>query len=569
MTDFGHKYALKGFRLQTLFILYKFCTTKNVEQLIFHPENVEDLAVLSSDNSILELYQVKDYGDGLTLSDFKPKKENSFFRRILKYPQAKKSIISFGQFGPEMNSAWASEGKDRDSIAGKFKDFEFREDEIESIFSSVTLIPVEEVEIFEKVRSFLLDSPVGGDPENAFDLLSFWLYKASEDSKQLKYSNLIDKLNSVGAYLAERATYKLEWFTSINPIEDVPVDEEETLSLADEFYQGVGARYEHILAGVDVVRGEKLEEIDNLFNETNVVVVHGASGQGKTTLAYRYLHSYIPEKWRFRIDVTDDPQHPLRIARAISGHHKVVDSPVYIYIDVEPENVHWTTLLKSLSSERNIFVLVTIREEDWKRSYISESVRIKEIELEFDDNEASWLFSELETKQKAHSVLNFDEAWQRFGNQGPLLEFVYLVTQNESLQERLTNQVNRLKDEVRRKELAENEFTLLRMVSVASAYGSSLDTQRTSEYLALSVPERTIELFEKEYLLQQDESGNLGGLHEIRSNILVDLLTDNLNVWRNIAENCLPLINENQLEIFLLHTFSRREADIDYFVNLS
>src|SRR5207248_2227860 len=82
----------------------------------------------------------------------------------------------------------------------------------------------------------------------------------------------------------------------IVPVEDRVISEDEREKLAKAFYSGIAAQYKHILADLDVVRSEKLREVAGKFQRARVVIVHGASGQGKTTLAYRYLREYFPEK---------------------------------------------------------------------------------------------------------------------------------------------------------------------------------------------------------------------------------------------------------------------------------
>ncbi len=61
-------------------------------------------------------------------------------------------------------------------------------------------------------------------------------------------------------------------------------------------------------------RDDRLTEIARKFEDARVVIVHGASGQGKTTLAYRYLHEYVPDHWRFRIQRVENRQHAVSIA---------------------------------------------------------------------------------------------------------------------------------------------------------------------------------------------------------------------------------------------------------------
>ena len=165
--------------------------------------------------------------------------------------------------------------------------------------------------------------------------------------------------------------------------------------------------------------------------------------------------------------------------------------------------------------------------------------------------------------------MDFEEAWHRFGGEGPLLEFIYLVTQGESLRERLKQQVTRLSDEARRREREPGEIELLTLVSVASAFDAQLKVKplidSLKDSLRLAAPQRTFELFENEYLLRISADGSLvKGLHPIRSEILVDLLTDTIiSPWSKYAISSLPLINETDIEIFLLFAFSRRRKDTE------
>jgi ABC-type transport system involved in cytochrome bd biosynthesis fused ATPase/permease subunit len=87
----------------------------------------------------------------------------------------------------------------------------------------------------------------------------------------------------------------------LSPIDDQQINLNES-KLHEEFYQGVSAKYEHILANADVFRPNKIREIEAKFKECSIVIIHGASGQGKSTLAYRYLREYFPNMWKFKIN---------------------------------------------------------------------------------------------------------------------------------------------------------------------------------------------------------------------------------------------------------------------------
>jgi hypothetical protein len=209
-------------------------------------------------------------------------------------------------------------------------------------------------------------------------------------------------------------------------------------------------------------------------------------------------------------------------------------------------------------------VLLTIREEDFQRASISGGIfRFSEITLTLDEAEARGLYQSLMQRKSPAQFLTFDDAWRTFGGDGPLMEFVYLVTQGNTLYERLSEQVARLEDDVRVGTLMANELELLRLIAVASAYEARLQVQPLVKFLGLTAPKRTFRLFEKEYLLRLSDDGSLAyGLHPIRSTMLSTLITDPaLAPWSASAQSCIPLMYEPDVETFLLHAFSRRPAD--------
>ena len=567
MVNSGAAAALRGYRLQTLYILSRLMKAEGREHL-FRPEGKEDLDIYTSDGQLLETVQVKAITDSLTLSHFSPEKDSSFFRRSLSNlkdnPDSTIRVVSFGPIGPEVEKAWSQEGPEREIVRRKLTCDGYTPEEINDLLT-IKFSVVSESELKKQGFAFLKNTVTGSDPLNAFDLLMFWVLIASELKEQLVYSTVIDKLINVGRYVGAQAAYHDEWYTSILPLTDIlNSDEVDAQRLAQEFFQGVDARYEHVLAGLDVVRSEKLVEIQQKFESSNVVIIHGASGQGKSTLAFRYLHDYASSDWRFYVDLrlTSDKRQILRVANALSGHAKAIHRPCIVHIDVSPSDQDWPELVRSLSDLPELRVLVTIREEDWRRAtgyrarFVSE-----ELELNFDMEEADSIYVQL--KDHTPDYLAFDEAWAAFGGRGPLLEFVYFLTQNQTLKSRVESQIQTLKDDVRMEQLKANELHLLRLVAVASAYEAKLDLKMVIQHLNLAEPSRTIELFTKEYLIRVDErNSTITGLHSVRSNIMLESLLDEvLCSWESVAEECLSLLVEPDLEFFLMHAFSRRRED--------
>jgi len=562
--------AYRGYRLQALYTLSR-VLAQHADPLVFQPEGLEDLAVRGDNDRVLEIVQVKQRTSNLTLSSFKPDKRNSFFSRVSDAletdPQIKITLIAFDAAGPELKKAIQSDGRERTTVAKKLASYGFiSKAKAEAVLERMTLLPVDEQSLTTEVYKVLKNSLAGIDPNVSFDSLNHWLYVCAEDRTKISRSDVIDRIKRVGEFIAARAAYHLEWFTSIVPFsDDLSSDSDVRQQLADEFYQGISARYEHILADLDVVRADKLTVIADGFSRSRVVIVHAASGQGKTTLAFRYLRDFFPAEWRFRIVSLTNREQVLRVALAITKHADAIGIPISVYVDVKPRDTEWLELVQELSAHANIRVLVTIREEDWRRSNVSGAeFEFAAIELNFDRSEAEQVYSSLTAKVAPENVLTFEEAWKKFGEAGPLLEFIYLVTQGTSLRERLKQQVANLQNDVRLGRLSAAELELLRLVSVCSAFEARLELIPLIESLKLAAPAATVGLFEREYLLRVSDNGSLvNGLHPIRSSILTDLLSDSsLAPWADSAAKSLALIHEPDLETFLLYSFSRRNNQL-------
>ncbi len=271
------------------------------------------------------------------------------------------------------------------------------------------------------------------------------------------------------------------------------------------------------------------------------------------------------------MQVVEGRQHALSIANALVEQAKAIEIPIAVYLDVAPNDVGWDELVKQLSFHRNIQTLVTIREEDFRRtSILGTELQFLPVELKFKRAEAEEIYQFLVETETPTQFLDFDDAWNRFGGEGPLMEFVYLVTQGDSLREKLRQQVRQIEDEVRSGRRSNAELKLLRLVSVASAFEARLKVREVVRSLELGAPQRTLEVMEKEYyLLKITENGTLvGALHPIRSGILASILTDpTYYPWVESAIDCLPFIIEQDVSNFLLYAFLRHRTDLEPLLN--
>src|SRR6266487_136124 len=565
--------AYRGYRRQALYTLYRILTDTIAK---FQPEGKEDLAIFSDTGQLSEVVQVKALSHPLALSDLEPEKKDGFFARLAReapLPEAiQLRLVSYGSCGPELRQAVGLRALKQLYVAQKIHDANATIS-LEMAIYLLEHIVIEEVEerlLLESVHAHLGQLCTGIDPDKAFDLMTAWLYKASEAKLPITQTELVQQIGTIGKFLDETAAYLREWGTSIVPIENVSIPLGKQERLKDEFYSGTLTRYEHIQANLDVVRSDRLKTIAEQFTNASVVVVHGASGQGKTALAYRYLHEQFPIYCRYQVRRVESVSHALSIATAIANHVRILHLPVAFFLDVIPGDTAWTEIARQLVSEPDVRLLVTIREEDWRRASLPEEAEaFANISLTLDKDEAQLIYAVLTERTPSAHFLSFADAWGAFGESGPLMEFVHLLTQGTTLRQRLAKQVQRIQDEVLDDHRDPADLAVLRLVAVASAGDARLRVDMLVKHLQLRVPERTLQRLEQEYLLCTSEEGTLvGGLHPLRSRILAELLfTSAVISWPRSAVECLTLLHEADIQVFLFTAWVTHCKDASFLVS--
>jgi hypothetical protein len=559
--------AYRGYRLQALYTLWRVLAAED-PRAEFQPEGREDLAFFDGPDDVpAELVQVKAYADPLTLSVFDPSKPHSYFHRVATQlatdPDCVASIASFGEVGQEMQGAWGDDPDLRAAVVAKLRDHGVQN--ADAVVDAIRLEDVSEAELRDEVDKRLRDMVTGIDPARAFDLLTYWMYECAEGRTRITTRGLVERILGIGQFLAGRQAFHREWGMSIHAVVDSEIADDDREKLASEFYMGVPANYLHVLADLDVSRDAKVAALQSGFRSARVVVIHGASGQGKTTLAYRYLSGACPEACRFRISAVRDRGSAASIASAIGSHTHALGAPSLVFLDVNPHDEAWPELVRLLVSHTGVRVLVSVREEDLARADLSGTPSaVEKIGLSLDEDEARRIYDGLVARLPLNQYLGFDDAWAAFGGGGPLLEFVHLVTQGQALADRLQGQVQSIEDRVRAGKWERDELLLLQLVSVASAFGARLRVS-VVDALNLAVAARSLDLLADEYLIQIDDGANLiDGVHPIRSGMLVDVFTrGNAIPWQSLAEKALPYIHGPDIERFLKFAFSERPEDAD------
>ncbi|WOK04833.1 hypothetical protein RT717_17255 [Imperialibacter roseus] len=556
--------ALKGYRTQALYSIHRVMEDGNPD-LIYVPEGIEDLDVFDQNGILLECIQIKATTGTLSFSNLISGKKGSFFHRAVetfeKGHRPKLQVKCFGKLSESLLNSF-SEETSIDVFIEKFEKYGFKKEQITYLKENTFFEALSESDYQQRTIDLIKNKAVAVDSIHALEYLHYWLFFLSEKGGSVTERSLLSKLNDIGRFINERENFHRHLHSSIRVIKENASDDEQAEKLSESFYQGTGVKYSHIKANLDVKRDEKLNRISESFFNNDSVIIHGASGQGKSALAYRFIGDYYP-MLTYEVIILDRLDSTLEQIQALRAISKSLEIPIIIYIDVPPGNQNWMQILKDFAFSRPFKFLVTIREEDWNRTpEKGTEFTFEDIYLEFAEEEAKLIYERLNERLLDKKFTDFDEAWLVYGGKGPLLEFTYLVTQGKTLRSKIESQLNRIENE-------NHEFIqLLKIVSFSDSYGARVRVKALQETNGFDKLRLAVSFLEREYLLQFSENELwLIGLHPIRSEIISQLLHLSNHDLESTCLKSLDLIEGADLFVFLTGAFRsdfiKRETVID------
>lgn len=553
--------ALKGMRAQFLYTLYRILNASEQESY-FRPEGeYEDLEILDEKKRIIEAIQIKDLNTTVTLSDILPKGKEGLIKRGLEAHKMGHNtiirLISFSDINTEIKELSKKNHSQR--LTKKLKEKGLQEKDIEVLQKHFKYDVFKKDELIATIAQKLIESRYFANIEITTNLLVYWIYISAEKQQTIGKYLLRDRFVNIGSFLTTRESFTDTFNHLILPLKNT-IKHENRETLKTEFFQGISAKYDHILAELDVKRNEKLESIRTAFRTNNVMLIHGASGQGKSTLAYRFLKDYCDSNTAFEIKLPPDFPTVYKVINALEGISEGLGFPMTLYIDIAPGNKDWVYLISELSAKKNFHFLISIREEDWHSVEVSDKFLFSEIELKMDKAEAKEIYDGLDRNNLDERFTGFDEAWQQFGEEGPLLEFVYLITQTQSLKSKIKFQVTQLTNDINSKDKVE----VLRYVSLADSFGARIKYKEFFQKQGIRNPRQIIHQLKEEYLVQTaEDDAYLVGLHPIRSSLIKDELFDPiLEEEAKYALQSLSFISDNTLLDFLRNSFAHANLNV-------
>lgn len=546
--------ALKGYRTQFLYSLHYILSNFNANEK-FKLEGIEDLDILDQNDNVIKIIQVKNLTDPLVLSDIhsQSKSKTSFLYRYIEtqksYPKVKPIIISFGIIGPELSN-WKT------SDIAKKKRTQFKETDWITIRTNIELEKVDEEELLQQSLQLLKQKFSSIDPIPTIDFLLYWLSVIAEKQHIITTSDLVTKVEQIANYLSERIAITDQYGIYISALHLDDRKNEDIELLKAEFYRGVNARYAHIVHNIDTDRPDFIRKIKSGFASSTIVLLQGASGQGKSTLAYRYAHTYASSSLIYELNIQDNPEQSRLAILSIQSMVKSLEVPILFLINTVPNSTEWVKIVQEFSVYTNIHFLITIRQEDfYKAQATGLKFQYNEVELALSKAEAEDIYERINKKNVDLIHLDFEEAWIKFGQEGPLMEFIYTIVKGESLRNTLRAQVHVLEVEMNGDK--DGLLTLLRLVAIADTYGARLSLEELKAFANL---QSIIKRLDKEYLVKvSNDKKYISGLHPLRSKVLLESLFDDFVLTqKEFALDHILLIEDKDIYYFVLHLLHQK-----------
>jgi hypothetical protein len=326
----------------------------------------------------------------------------------------------------------------------------------------------------------------------------------------------------------------------------------------DDFFDGKRTRLGHVVDGLDVLRADWLARIDQALAARGVCVLRAPSGSGKSTLAYRYAIEHWPASQAVQVRSAGTAEEVAAVAdylrfRAESG------LPVRVLIDVDSPTPRWPEVAAAAAA-LGLRVLVTVRTEDWERSRLGALTGQEILEPVLSRDEAAAIFAEFKIRGRVHASVD-SAAWAFERLRGPplLLEFVYLITRGQMLEDRLRDQVRAFLQQGE----DPKKIEVLRIVTLAGALGAPVKLDALLEAVPLrDDPQTVMGTLVGEYLSWNPAERLVTGLHWVRTDHVARLLHEGAFVpVAHTALQALPLVPPAAVRPFVANALRRGDVD--------
>lgn len=538
----GGQIALMGYDYQLVYSCYKalgFLDTENKSIKLEGIEDVDTFSSISDDNMIVEHVQLKhskgkqdaSFFDSILINFLEvyltdKQNTNTYFKLVYDMEIAKGNLtkIITNKLDKGAIKFWTDK---IDKIKADKSHWDWNKFDFQTFCKQLKFEKLSQIELEQKVSSLMIDKfDISTGNEKLFiDSLFYSVFQAAKSRRKLTLATLYEIVQNVKDDVARGIQNPaFHWF------EKIDFNKLKTTKETSGYYEGKKATPSDIINGLPIRRENLEKEIETSITENKITVIKSSSGQGKTTLAWQVAYNLSKEFTVYKLNWCKDTKEIDNIVEYINSRLKLGEKTLIVLDNLDVDLKEWNKLAQLLEEKitLNYRLLITSREDDWFTFAGDQSnlVKLKIISINLNREQAEKIYENLKDKNKIHSsILNWQSAWEEVEKKQTLIEYVYLLTHGEMLEDRLSQQlknINSGKD-------PSIKIDLLRLISLADVIGIQL---RSDKLIQEVINEADIsydlngifESLENEFFLKAEKGSYVEGLHPVRSQHITDKL---------------------------------------------
>jgi hypothetical protein len=539
----GGKIALLGFSYQLLYSCYMVLSFLDRDSKFIKFEGIEDIdtyKTMTNDNEEIQHIQLK-YSEN--------KQDASFFDSILKnylevYLTDKKNSKRFFKL---VYDAEISKGNLNKLINGKMdlatkkfwdlkikgiqndnSDWDWLEFNSEDFLKQLKFKKVPKKRIALEIERIFIDkyNVDTGNEKLFLNSLFYHVFHKAQKRELIKYNDLIIFIQEIKDHISKgyhNPAY--HW------IEKIDFDKLCSCKIDEDYFEGKKTTPIHIANKLPVRRNDLESIIEETIDNNIITIIKASSGQGKTTLAWQVAYNLQNEYVIYQLKWCRDSKEIDNIVEYFNSRLKLGEKVLIVLDNLDADLQAWNKLVQLLYEKLkiNYKVLVTTREDDWYTYGGDQSNlhKLKIVDIYMNVKQAEDIYNKFNEKNKVHEdIKNWQSAWEQVADRKLLIEYVYLLTHGEMLEERITNQVKLLNQSTDGKVKIE----LLRIIALADTIGIKIKGQKVIKHLHEKIESiqdlnEIVISVKNEYFIEiEDGESYIEGLHPIRSQHLVNRL---------------------------------------------
>ena len=451
--------------------------------------------------------------------------------------------------------------KEKEELKKKFRElcrvFGGTNSEADAILNKLKIVSISEEETVKSLRKILSETYGLGSNivEYYIKIFISTFLKWAEERKKVLRKDLEEIRVSIQESVEREEDYQAYGRGLIDRISWEPD------ARIDDFFEGKNSRPGHIVCGADVRRDKWIERIGNAFASSNVCVLRSSSGQGKSALLYRYAYENWPSESTYILQVLETNEQVEKVKNYLK-FRKIIQLPILLLIDNAGfRTPYWPQIAQECSS-LGFKILLSIRNEDWYRYSKENLTHIEIVEPTFDLIEAKEVYNRFKEKGKiARTVESPEWAYEKIGDSRLFIEYIYLITHGQMLEERLRDQIRQIRN------LSEDahKIELIRRISLADTLGVPIIIDKLLEVVSVQDDPQDILLsLSDEYISINSETAS--GLHWVRSNHLVKILHNKYPPMAKTALSIIESVPSPNISTLISNALTTKEIDNDIFL---